>query len=103
MKEDKELLALKNKLLKEYNNAFSDHLKQQMEGEDMREGTITLYNRAFTKSIPVHHQKEADRMIAEMIKNGIIQKQEGPTQWMATAHFVLKGHPPDALRGTELI
>ena len=89
-----ELSQLKEKLLGEFDDVFSDKLMHQMEGKDMvihlRPGHGEPYNRAYTRNIPVHHQDEAAKMIKEMIKNGIIKEQKDPTAWLSPAHFVLK-------------
>ena len=66
-KEKMELSQLKEKLLGEFDDVFSDKLMHQMEGKDMvihlRPGHGEPYNRAYTRKIPVHHQDEAAKMI----------------------------------------
>ena len=47
------------------------------------------------RPIPLHYRKEADRMVKELIREGILAKVTDPTEWISAGHFVPK---PDKKR-----
>ena len=42
------------------------------------------------KVVPIHYKEKADEMIQKMLQEGIIEKIEKPTDWLASSFFVKK-------------
>jgi hypothetical protein len=45
---------------------------------------------ATSKRIPLHWKREADELVACMIKADVIERVTKPTQWCSTGKFILK-------------
>ena len=48
-----------------------------------------------TRLIPIHNGNEATRMVKNMLKSWIIEKQVRLIDWCARTHFVIEGDPAD--------
>ena len=83
-----------NSLIEEYKDVVSDNLKNEpicgtkfkIElNEDVKPKKVLTARR-----IPLHFEEEAKNVIDQLIKDGIIAKQEKPSDWISPAFFVQK-------------
>ena len=97
-KEEKEKMSrMKDDLIMEYPDAISDSLVNR-KLKDAEELTITLRDDikvkpcyvTTAKSVPIFYRKQADSMIDDMIKEGIIYETTEPSEWCSPGFFVEK-------------
>ena len=88
-----------------YPDVLSDHLlgkERSIIGGPMtihlKEGEVKPLHCTKTKQIPKHWAKMADNMIEELLKGGVIVKEDNPTDWINRGFFVPKPGNPNALR-----
>ena len=94
----KEWPALIREVVKKYREVFSDSLegRKRIAGPahsfEVLPGA-TPYRCHGTKPTPLHWQKEANKLVEEALKAGIIERWDDPSEWVSPAHFVEKPGP----------
>ena len=84
-------------LLKEYSDVFSDSLEGRppMKGPDMRihmkpmNGEKPLHV-CVSRKIPLHCEEAANTLVEDLLKSGVIERVDHPTEWCSPGHFVAK-------------
>ena len=84
-------------LLKEYSDVFSDSLEGRppMKGPDMRihmkplNGEKPLHV-CVSRKIPLHCEEAANALVEDLLKSGVIERVDHPTEWCSPGHFVAK-------------
>ena len=56
----------------------------------VKEGAISRKDTSASR-VPLHYKKEAEKMVNELIKKGVIVPANETTDWCSPAFFVLKG------------
>jgi hypothetical protein len=89
-------------LFRDFPDVLSDELthghmlgKEPMKIQVRTDVHVRPVRRLTARPIPVHFRKEADRMVEELIAEGILARVEHPTDWISAGHFVPK---PDGKR-----
>jgi hypothetical protein len=91
------LLMITEDLKKSFPDVLNDDLipGEMMKGPPMKihlrkDIKITPNMQSVTRKIPIHLQEPANKVIDELIKNGILKQVDVPTEWISPGHFVSK-------------
>ena len=83
-------------LIDRYSDVLSDNLKDTpIVGSKFKlELKDNAVARKFltARKLPLHYEAEAKKIIGQMLKDGIIKKQEKPSEWISPAFFVPKSN-----------
>ena len=105
MKSDTQLLTAA--LIKEYADVIKDEIDEKpcttKETEIKFRDDIEIKPRktSIARRIPVHFEDPAGKLIDNLVKNGIIKKVEGHTDWISPAFFVPKSNNVDVRLVTD--
>ncbi len=88
--------ALQNKLINKYQHVLRDDLpKEPMAGPPMKihlkpDNNVKPCRILTARQVPVHHKKDADKLVESLLADGIIERVSEPTEWINPAFFVVK-------------
>ena len=92
--DDEQLVAA---LKEEYKDVLCDDLPEGkfLEGPEMKihlKPHVEVKPKRVTtcRQIPKAYQEEADRVVKSLLKSGVLERVEEPTEWISPAHFVPK-------------
>ena len=55
------------------------------------------------RPVPLHFRQAADKLVAKLVKAGILARVEEPTEWISAGHFVLKPNGKDLRLVTDYV
>lgn len=90
-------LMITEDLKKSFPDVLNDDLTpgEMMSGPPMKihlrkDVKITPNMQSVTRKIPIHLQESANKVVDELIRNGILKQVDVPTEWISPGHFVPK-------------
>ena len=87
---------------------YADVLSNELDSKSMAGPPMHLYlrddidvkpSKVFTaRQVPLHWKEDAEKIVNELLKNGIIERVEHPTEWISPGFFVPKDGGKGGLR-----